>query len=129
MTHADVLDEAEPESGSARCAVAGFIHPVKPFKHACLLVRGDTDSLVGHDDVHVCVSGGDPNANLLIFVRLLNRGLEKVFHGYGQELPVPHDEDVVGELGVDVDRFRLGDDNRAFESLTDDGTDIDGTGA
>ncbi len=44
-----MLHDAQSEPGAARFARAGFVDPVEPFEDAGLLLTGDAQSVVAHD--------------------------------------------------------------------------------
>ena len=48
----DMLDDGQPQSGTARLPGASFVHPVEPFKYPVLGFRRDADAGVRDSDGH-----------------------------------------------------------------------------
>ena len=48
-----VFDDCQAQSGAAHVTRSRFVDPIKPFEHAALMFRGDSDSVIG--DGNNCV--------------------------------------------------------------------------
>ena len=54
MVLRNMLDDRQPQPGAAGGLGTALVHPEKPFKHPCLILRGNPDSSVFHGN---CCAG------------------------------------------------------------------------
>ena len=62
-----------------------LIHPIKPLKHALLILERNPDTRVGHDQLGPAQVRPCPNVHLTALAIVLNRVVHQVVHHLTQE--------------------------------------------
>ena len=77
----DVLDDGQPQAGTAELAAARFVHPVEPFKQARKMFFGNAHALVREADLDFIVHGQRPDPDDTFGWAVLDRIVQQVHRG------------------------------------------------